>query len=43
MKKEIINLNSVENMKNYNLDGKRKVCIDINEEAWNDENYYAWV
>ncbi len=32
MKKESTNLNSVENMKSYNLNNKKKVCIDINEE-----------
>lgn len=43
MKEEITNVYSIGNIKNYNLNNKKKVCIDINEEAWNDENYYAWV
>jgi|GEM_PF-4617023 len=33
IKKEITNLNSVKNMKIYNLNNKKKVCIGINEES----------
>ena len=43
MQKEFTNINNVENTGNYNLNDDKKVCIDINEEAWNEETYDAWV
>jgi 2-polyprenyl-3-methyl-5-hydroxy-6-metoxy-1,4-benzoquinol methylase len=43
VQKEVANINNGENIESYNLNDDKKVCIDINEEAWNEETYDAWV
>ena len=41
--KEFNSINKVEYIENYKLNDNKKVCIDINEEAWSEETYNAWV
>lgn len=41
--KEFNGINKVENIENYRLNNDNKACIDINEEAWSEETYNAWV
>ncbi len=43
MENEFNNTNNLNNIEHNNNDKDQKICLDSNEQAWNEETYNAWV